>query len=129
MKALKRGYGKTGPCGPVPRAAVFPKRHGSATHSGVRLDAVGRRISSFADLAELIERFLDGQSRYPQEWNDFVEVSLRDETAERYRERCHELDPLVNCPGEQDQNAVSELRQMVRELRLRSGSGQQPTTS
>ncbi len=86
--------------------------------------AVGRdKITKFADIAELIERFLDGQSSYPQEWNDFIEVSHKDRIIEVYRKRCYDLDPVVNCPGEPDSDAMAQLRAIVSELRLRSASG------
>jgi hypothetical protein len=75
------------------------------------------RELSAANVAQLIERFLDGTSLYPQEWNDFVETPLPSNTAEAYRKRCYELDPLVNRPGEPDAEAVSELRGMIEALK------------
>lgn len=69
------------------------------------------------EIAAIIERFLTGNSLYPQEWNDFVECSERDRRLDIYRKRCYELDPLVNCPGEQDRKAVAELRSMIDQLR------------
>jgi hypothetical protein len=70
-----------------------------------------------AEIAGIIERFLDGKSLYPQEWNDFVECSERDARLDPYRKKCYELDPLVNCPAPQNPKAIAELRKMVEELR------------
>ena len=81
----------------------------------------GRRDKSRLEVADLIERFLDHRSLYPQEWNDFVESSQRDKKIETYRKRCYELDPLVNFPGPQDSNAIAELRRLVGELRETTG--------
>jgi hypothetical protein len=69
------------------------------------------------EIAGIIERFLTGNSLYPQEWNDFVECSERDPRLDVYRKRCYDLDPLVNCPGQQDPKAVAELGTMIDQLR------------
>jgi hypothetical protein len=68
-------------------------------------------------MAQRIERFLEGTSLYPQEWNDFVESPQYDQKMDVYRKRCYELDPLVNRPGDQDAEALSELRSMIEALR------------
>jgi hypothetical protein len=81
------------------------------------------RARTPSDIAGIIERFLNGNSLYPQEWNDFVECSVADKSLENYRKRCDFLDPLVNCPGPQDPRAIEELRQIVQELRRLSTSG------
>ena len=78
---------------------------------------MSRRDKTPHEIADLIERFLDGKSLYPQEWNDFVDSSQRDKEIDFYRRRCYELDPLVNRPGPPDQNAIAELRKLVSELR------------
>jgi hypothetical protein len=75
------------------------------------------------EMANIIERFLNGTSLYPQEWNDFVECSHPDRNLDSYRKRCEELDPLVNCPDPQDVKALAELRSMVDELRRLSNPG------
>src|ERR1035438_9593254 len=54
------------------------------------------RHLSGSDMAQLIERFLDGRSLYPQEWNDFVDTSQRDQKMDVYRRRCYELDFASN---------------------------------
>ncbi len=69
------------------------------------------------EIAGIIERFLMGNNRYPQEWNDFVECRQSDEGLEKYRKRCDELDPLVNRPEPIDSDAIAELRSIVDELR------------
>jgi len=78
---------------------------------------LSKRSMNAADVADLIERFLQGKIRYPQEWNDFVDASQRDKKIEAYRRRCYDLDPLVNRPGPQDPNALAELHKIVNELR------------
>lgn len=69
------------------------------------------------EVADLVERFLNHRSSYPQEWNDFVETAQRDNSVNAYRLRCYELDPLVNRPGLPDEGAVFELRSIIEELR------------
>ena len=76
-----------------------------------------RREMSASQMADLIERFLNGKSRYPQEWNDFVDSSQRDKELDLFRKRCYELDPLINRPGEPDADAVAEARSIIDELR------------
>jgi hypothetical protein len=72
-----------------------------------------RKNLTVHDAGHIIERFLDACPRYPQEWNDFVEIEQRSSETERYRRRCYDLDPLVNRPGDVDEAAVAELRTMV----------------
>jgi len=94
-------------------------------------DANARKISmpkakSASEIAGIIERFLNGESLYPQEWNDFVECSHPDKLLDSYRKRCDLLDPLVNCHDPQDPKALEELRIMVRELqRLSTGESRE----
>jgi hypothetical protein len=40
---------------------------------GGQREAFKRKAKTAAEIADLIERFLNGASLYPQEWNDFVE--------------------------------------------------------
>jgi hypothetical protein len=70
-----------------------------------------------SEAAELIVRFLEGRSNYPQEWNDFVECRHFDPRIEAFRKRCDELDPFVNCPDPRDKDALQELRSIVGKLR------------
>jgi len=76
-----------------------------------------KRAKTALEVADLIERFLQRKSLYPQEWNDFVDASQRDDMVESYRRRCYELDPLVNRPGDPDPDAVAELKTLVAKLR------------
>ncbi|HKF69562.1 MAG TPA: hypothetical protein VKB36_23615 [Vicinamibacterales bacterium] len=69
------------------------------------------------EVADLIERFLENRSRYPQEWNDFVDTPQLDGVIEDYRRQCDELDPLVNRPGEPDPDAVVRLKSIIEHLR------------
>lgn len=69
------------------------------------------------EAADLIDRFLNGRLLYAQEWNDFVDGKKVEPKIETYRRRCSELDPLVNCPGFPDSEAVAELRKISITLR------------
>ena len=71
------------------------------------------------EVADLIERFLENRSKYPQEWNDFVESRQEGGVIEDYRRQCDELDPLINRPGAPDPDAVARLKSIIE--RLRSG--------
>jgi hypothetical protein len=82
--------------------------------------AIKNKPKTATDIADLIERFLNRASLYPQEWNDFVERKQADSMLDLYRKRCDELDPLVNCPEPQDAKALAELRSIVEQLRSRS---------
>jgi hypothetical protein len=77
----------------------------------------GRRDKTRHKVADLIERFLEDKSLYPQEWNDFVDSSQRYKEVDVCRKRCYELDPLVNRSGPPDPNAIAELRNLVKQLR------------
>jgi hypothetical protein len=79
--------------------------------------AFKRKSKNATEIADVVERFLNGTSLYPQEWNDFVECRHADAHLDSYRKRCYELDPMVNCPDPQDAKALAELRSMVEELR------------
>jgi hypothetical protein len=68
---------------------------------------------SHLETAQLIERFLEGNELYPQEWNDFVEVPQRHKETDVYRQRCYDLDPLVNSHETPDPEALAELQSMV----------------
>jgi len=70
-----------------------------------------------SEVADLIVRFIENRSFYPQEWNDFIECCHPDPAVEQVRKMCHDLDPLVNCPRAQDQNALKELRSIVERLK------------
>jgi len=132
--ALQRGesrsnYSLRSPVGtppvPDPRAHVAQGRERRNSNSPFSLKRSCRaclnhrvrRNATKEEVADLIERFLDNRLAYPQEWNDFVDCGERDPDVELYRKRCNQLDPLVNCPDPVDQEAVTELRLMVEELR------------
>jgi hypothetical protein len=82
-----------------------------------------RKPKTAGEIAGIIERFLNGNRLYPQEWNDFVECSHPDKLLDSFRKRCDLLDPLVNSPEPEDPKALEELRNMVRELRRLSTPG------
>jgi hypothetical protein len=76
-----------------------------------------KRGKTAGEVADIIERFLNDSSLYPQEWNDFVDCRHPDPKIDSYRQRCDMLDPLVNSPEPQDPDAIAELRSIVTELR------------
>lgn len=69
-----------------------------------------RKPKTAGEIADLIERFLNDTSLYPQEFNDFVDCSHPDKILDSYRRRCEVLDP-------RDPKTLEELRNMVQELR------------
>lgn len=77
---------------------------------------MGKRLTP-TEAADLIERFLDGKERYPQEWNDFIDGLSVEDRVEPYRKTCDHLDSLVNRPDGPDPEAVSEIRNIVSALR------------
>jgi hypothetical protein len=72
------------------------------------------------EVVQLIERFLDNQSLYPQEWNDFVDTPQSNPAIEVYRRQCEDLEHRFNHQGEPDEIALAQLREMI--VRLRSGN-------
>lgn len=74
-----------------------------------------------AEVAQLIQRFLDNANLYPQEWNDFVDTPQRDPDIEAYRKQCYELNPLVNRPGDPDPQALRALHSIIQQLRSKPG--------
>ena len=81
------------------------------------------KAKTAAEIAQIIDRFLNGRSLYPQEWNDFIDCKHPDRKQDSFRKRCDELDPLVNGPEPQDANALAELRNIADVLRKLSVSG------
>ncbi|HEY5212776.1 MAG TPA: hypothetical protein VIJ38_07130 [Acidobacteriaceae bacterium] len=88
----------------------------------------GSHLVTAEEAAGIIERFLAGTSKYPQEWNDFVDSERGKPGVEEFRKRCDELDPVVNRPDPQDEKALAELRQIVMKLHeiaaQQAGSGE-----
>jgi hypothetical protein len=76
-----------------------------------------RKVLGPADAADVIERFLENRSAYPQEWNDFIESRSVDADIRKYQQRSYELDPLVNTPGQPNVAALRELKSIVATLR------------
>ena len=69
------------------------------------------------EAAGVIERFLEGRSLYPQEWNDFVDTPQEDSVIETCRQQCYGLDPLLNRPGTPDSSALNDLKRALERLR------------
>jgi len=90
---------------------------------GGQMAARRRKPKTAEEIAGLIERFLNGTSLYPQEWNDFVDRTHADTVLDSYRKRCYLLDPRVNCLDTQDPEALAQLRSIVEELRTRTTLG------
>jgi hypothetical protein len=105
---------------------------------------MSRKIDSPGQVADIIERFLSGSGRYPQEFNDFFECSLSDPKLDAYRQRCEllhsEFEPrpgyftLLSLENRQQQArreaaAVKELQQLVAELRLLAHKAKRPEKS
>lgn len=72
-----------------------------------------------SEIAAIIDRFVSDECTYPQEWNDFVDTRIDDAELDRVRRRCEELDPIVNCPGGQDRDAMNELQAIASKLKKR----------
>jgi hypothetical protein len=68
------------------------------------------------EAALVIERFIDGPGD-SIEWCDFAETRQQNSRVELYRKRCDKLSPLVNRPGDMNQDAVAELRSIIKQLR------------
>ncbi|HEY6184493.1 MAG TPA: hypothetical protein VIW67_19770 [Terriglobales bacterium] len=88
---------------------------GSQLLNGTKL--MWKKNMNSEEAAQLIERFLEGRSLYPQEWNDFVDASQEDSFVENCRRQCQQLDPYVNRPGVPDTDAVSQLQAVIQGLR------------
>ena len=69
------------------------------------------------EAADIIGRFMDDRSWYPQEWNDFVDSAQEDTVVESCRRQCAKLDPLVNRPGPPDPEALTRLKEIMEHLR------------
>ena len=69
------------------------------------------------EAAQVIERFLEGRSLYPQEWNDFVDTPQEDNVVESYRQQSRELDTLISRPGTPDPRALHDLKRVLERLR------------
>jgi len=84
---------------------------------GGQKEAYRHKSRTAHEIADLIERFLNGTTLYPHEWNDFLERSHPDKMLDSYRKRCESLSPRINCLAPKDPKAFEELRNMVQELR------------
>jgi hypothetical protein len=93
---------------------------------------MSEKIDRPGQLADIIERFLSGASRYPQEFNDFFECVLSDPKLDVYSKRCEilhsEFEPHRGEDPQQkaqrEAAAVIELENMVVELRLLERQGE-----
>jgi hypothetical protein len=85
--------------------------------------AFRRKPKNANEIADIVERFLNGTSLYPQEWHEFIARTHDDALLDSYRKRCYELDPLVNRPDSRDARALADLRGLVQELRRLSTLG------
>jgi exosome complex RNA-binding protein Csl4 len=92
------------------------------------------KIDSPGQVAAVIERFLSGSGRYPQEFNDFIDSAvIEDPRIEAYRRKCEllhgELEPRRNQLAVlsleegarqtmREAAAKKELEEIAAELRL-----------
>ncbi len=86
---------------------------------------MSKKIDRPGQVVDIIERFLSGSMRYPQEFNDFFEWRLADPRLDAYRRRCKILhteceprrgeDPKQRA--QREASALRELESMVAELR------------
>ncbi len=87
------------------------------------------RVGTREEVADIIERFLSGTERYPQEFNDFIDCGVADPKLDVYRKRCQilhtEFEPRRGEDPEQraqrEQGAKRELQSMIAELRSLGG--------
>ncbi len=87
---------------------------------GGQKEAYRRKAKNPAEIADIVQRFLDGTSVYPDEWNDFIKRENPNVRLDSYRRRCLDLDPFVNRTAQPDPKTQAELRKMVEELRTLS---------
>jgi len=95
-----------------------PPKSEDAKH---RTESMWKRNMNREEVAELIERFLEERSLYPQEWNDFVDTPQKDSAIDKYRRACYEVGPLVNRHGDPDPDAVARLKGIIEQLRPSRG--------
>lgn len=79
--------------------------------------AFRHKPKSAAEIASLVERFLNGTSLYPAEWHDFVERRHPDLKLDSYRQRCADLTRQIESSEAPDprialQGIVDELRML-----------------
>lgn len=65
------------------------------------------------ELVHLIDRFLDGQFRYPLEWDDFISWKNDNHHVEAVRLRLGEFEPLLFSEDRKDRRRYSNI--VVRE--------------
>jgi|SRR5277367_2016067 len=63
------------------------------------------------DIADLLERRLEGAVGQSNEWANFVDASFKDPRLETIRRRCSEFDSLVT------EERRSDLKDLIQELR------------
>ena len=83
-----------------------------------------REMRDPIEVADLIERFVNGTGTDPWEWDDFVSVPIPDPRLESIRQRCASLadDFPANAPGSYcGPEGENVLRDVIRELRGDSG--------
>lgn len=65
-----------------------------------------------------MERFVNNESLYPQEWNDFIDCGQENPETEAIRRRCDEvIQPLLEEQGEVAEKAIAEVHAMIRWMR------------
>jgi len=98
--------------------------------------SVRRQGMTDEDVADLLQRRLDGAVGQSQEWANFVDVPFKNHHLEAIRRRCFEFDSLVT---EERRSALKDLIQKLRAGDVREpwrhslgnsiSNNQRPTTS
>ncbi len=86
---------------------------------------MSRGNETSGEMADLIERFLSEQLRYPQEWSDFVDCGNRDPKLNSLVKQCEiissQFEPAQKSLGlnrdKRWQDATNELRKIASQLR------------
>lgn len=76
-------------------------------------------VASLNDLVKLLDRFLDDDTRYPLEWDDFVSWTHDDPEIEAIRDRIADTEPLFFSGSEDDR--VKGVTIILRERNAAAG--------
>ena len=72
------------------------------------------------DLADIIERFLDGAGKDPYEWDDFTSIPFKDPELEAVRSEVNEIAWIHQTPARGkwvSERGVAKLRELLQRLR------------
>ena len=69
------------------------------------------------EVSDQITRFIEGRSKHPHEWDDFISVPIADSVLDDIREQCsftHERFPPPDGRGWCNEDGVAALRELAR---------------